>query len=176
MSESEKRTEEVAVYWTNAQPVVSSFISSVVPRFQDADDILQQVAVAIVKNYDKYDKRRPFVAWAIGIARNEILMYRRKNAKGRVILDTEVIQKVSEAYEKESAGFDDMRKALDYCINQLRDRWKQVLKMRYLRELEISRVAQKLGMTHSSVYTTLHRIRVALRDCIERRLSSEEIR
>ena len=69
-----QRTEEIAVLWTNAQPAVAAYVSSIVRKFQDADDILQQVAVAIVKNYDKYDKNRSFVALAIGFAKNEILM------------------------------------------------------------------------------------------------------
>lgn len=171
-----QKAEEIAVFWTNAQPAVAAFVSSIVPKFQDADDILQQVAVAIIKSYDKYDKNRPFVAWAIGIAKNEILMYRRNHSKGRLILDTKAIERISEVYEKESAKFDDMRKALDICIKKLKGRWKHILEMRYLSELSISRIAQKLGMTHSSVYTALHRIRLALRECINRQISSAELR
>ena len=66
-----KEIEEITVLWTRAHPAVSAFISSMVPDFQDADDILQQVAVAIVQNYDRYNKERSFVSWAIGIAEYE---------------------------------------------------------------------------------------------------------
>jgi RNA polymerase sigma-70 factor (ECF subfamily) len=164
--------EEIAILWTNAQPAVAAFVSSIIPGFQDADDILQQVAVAIIKNYDKYDKDRPFVAWAIGIAKNEILMHYRKNSQGKVIFSTEAVQAISQAYEKESTKFNDMQKALDVCITKLKGRARRILEMRYISELSIPRIAQKLGMTHNAVYTTFHRIRIALRDCINRQISS----
>lgn len=62
MSDFDKHiSEEIAVLWTGAQPAVAAFVSSIIPNFQDADDILQNVAVAVIKNYDKYDKDRPFV-------------------------------------------------------------------------------------------------------------------
>jgi len=47
--------------------------------------------------------------------------------------------------------------------------------MRYVSELTIPRISQKLGMTQNAVYTTFHRIRLALRDCIGRQMSSMEV-
>ena len=176
MNNSEKHiTEEIAVLWTNAQPAVAAFVSSIVPNFQDADDILQGVAVSIIKNYDKYDKDRPFVAWAIGIAKNEALMYLRKNSRGKLIFSTRAIQAISEVHEKESVKFDAKRKALDVCIKKLKGHSRRILEMRYISEMTVPRIAQKIGMTHSAVHTTFHRIRLALRDCINRQLSSGRI-
>ena len=175
MSHSDKQVmEEIAVYWTNAQPAVSAFISSMVPKFQDAADILQQVAVTVVKNYGKYDKKHAFTGWVIGIAKNEILTHWRKHSKGKFIFDTETVEKISEAYERESGKVDDIREALDICIKKLKGRGKQILEMRYLSELSVSRIAQKLGMTHGSVYTSLHRIRLALQECIGREMLTED--
>lgn len=175
MSRSDRHImEEVAVYWTNAQPAVSAFILSIVPKFQDADDILQQVAVAVVKNYDKYDKKYAFTGWAIGIAKNEILMHWRKHSKSRFIFDTETVEKISKAHERELDKFDDVREALDICIKKLKGRGKQILEMRYLSELSVTRIAQKLGMTHGSVYTSLHRIRLVLQKCISQEMSTED--
>lgn len=171
---NEKIMEEVAVFWTNAQPVVYAFVLSVVPRFQDADDILQQVAVTVVKNYNKYDKKCSFVGWAIGIAKNEILMHRREFLKNKFMFDSELIEKIAAAHEKEPVKISNIRQALDVCINNLKGRGKQVLEMRYRSELSIARIAQKLGMTHGSVYVLLHRVRVALQACIDREMLAGE--
>lgn len=171
-----KTTEEMTILWTQTQPTITAFVSSVIPDFQDADDILQQVAVAIVKNYDKYDKTRSFVAWAIGIAKNEIQMHYRNTSRKKVIFSTKTIQAISDVYEKESVKFDDTRKALDICIKKLKGQSKYILKMRYLSEMSVPRISQKLGMNQGAIYTTLHRIRLALRDCINRQLSSGDAR
>jgi RNA polymerase sigma-70 factor (ECF subfamily) len=168
-----KETEEIAVLWTRAYPAVSAFISSIVPKFQDADDILQQVAVAVVQDYDRYDKERSFIAWAIGIARNKILMYRREKAHEQSALDAEAIRTVAEVYERDSAEFNDMRRALHTCIKKAKVRWQQILEMRYSRGLSATRIAEQLGMTQNAIFITLHRIRLALRDCIMREMSNE---
>ena len=132
-----KEVEEIAVLWTRAYPVVSAFISSMVPRFPDADDILQQVAVAVVQDYDRYDKERSFVAWAIGIARNKILMYQREKAHARSILEAAAMRAVAEVYEQDSSEFDDMRRALRTCIKKAKVRWQRILEMRYSRSLRV---------------------------------------
>jgi RNA polymerase sigma-70 factor (ECF subfamily) len=141
--------------------------------FQDADDILQQVAITVVQDYDRYDKERSFVAWAIGIARNKILMYRREKAHERLVLDAEAMGAVAQVYEHDSAEFDDMRKALHTCIKKAKARWQQILEMRYSRGLSTRRIAEQLGMTQNAIFITLHRIRLALRDCIMREMSSK---
>lgn len=175
MDESNKKAEEMAVYWTQAQPVVAAFISVLVPNFQDAADILQQVAVVIVKKFDTYDKSKSFVAWAIGIAKNEILNYRRKHSKDRHIFDTETVQRIAEVYKKEVPMLDDIKKALSVCLAKIKGRWRQIVEMRYLRELSISRIGQQLGMTNNAVFIALHRARLSLRECINRELSLKGI-
>jgi RNA polymerase sigma-70 factor (ECF subfamily) len=167
-----KETEEITVLWTKAHPAVAGFISSMVPNFQDADDILQQVAVAIVEDYDRYDKERSFVGWAIGIARNKILMYRREKAQNRPLLDEQAMGNVAQVYERESTQFDEMRRALRTCIKKAKARWQRILEMRYVQGLSAGRIAEQLGMTHNAIFITLHRIRLALRDCIRKEMAA----
>ena len=79
----DEKTHEVARLWVLAQPTVSAFIASLVRDFRDRDDVLQDVAVAVIDSFRSYDPSRPFVAWAIGIARNEVRHHlRRKGAIG----------------------------------------------------------------------------------------------
>ena len=73
---------------------------------------------------------------------------------------------------KKSHKLDELKNALDVCIKKLKGRAKRIMEMRYVSELAIPRISQKLGMTPSAVYTTFHRIRLALRDCINRQISS----
>jgi RNA polymerase sigma factor (sigma-70 family) len=74
----DKKAREVARLWTLAQPVVSSYVASLVRDFRDRDDVLQDVAVAVLDSFGNYDPARPFAAWAIGLARNQVLLYLRR--------------------------------------------------------------------------------------------------
>ncbi|MFM7867436.1 MAG: sigma factor [Planctomycetaceae bacterium] len=67
-----EHTRSVMRQWTLAQPVVSAFITSIVRDFTDRDDVLQNTAVAVLESCSRYDSDRPFLAWALGVAQNQI--------------------------------------------------------------------------------------------------------
>ena len=64
----QENTEKLARLWTESQSVVASYIFSLVRDFHLAEDILQQVAVVLVREFEKYDPSRPFLPWTMGIA------------------------------------------------------------------------------------------------------------
>jgi len=69
--------ERFTLEWTKAQPTVAGDISSLTPDFHQAEDILQRAALALIRKLDEYDREKPFVVWAIGVARLEVLKSRR---------------------------------------------------------------------------------------------------
>jgi len=170
----QKNMEELAVRWTQAQPVVAAFINSLIPSFHDAEDVLQIVAVTVAKKFLQYDRTRPFVAWAIGIAKFEILHYRRQSARGRHIFDDKMVDNIAQAYQETAGELGDLRNALRKCVREVQGRSRKLLELRYIRELKPARIARQLGMTANAVFVALHRIRIILRECIERQLATVE--
>lgn len=175
MEEPRTRSEELAAHWVQAQPLIALFIASVVSCGHDADDILQNVALVTARKFDQYDRRRPFVAWALGIARNEIFKYYKN--RQTTILSAEAIERMAQACESRPiCSLDttaDRMRALRSCIQQLKARWRTILEMYYLRDLTAARISQQLGITQSNVFVILHRVRLALRQCVEQRLRQE---
>ena len=172
--EQPSKHERLTVQWAQSQPLIAAFVSSLVPDFHDADDILQNVAVVTVRKYEQFDPERSFVAWAIGIAKNEILKHQSKQGKRHLLLDIDAVDAVTQEYAKEHSSIHDTRidlkNAVSKCMSRLKGKWQQVMEMHYLREQSPARIAQQLGMTRNNVFVTLHRIRIALRDCVNRRL------
>lgn len=176
MDQQPTRMQQMAVRWTAAQPAVAAFIASMVPDFHDSEDLLQLVAASVVAKYDDYVDTKPFVPWAIGIARLEVLNHRRKSARDRHVLNSEAMESVAAAYREMEGQWDDLKEALDACIKQSAGRSRQVLELRYLREMNPKDIAKKLSMSTNSVFVMLHRVRIALRNCIERRLDKKGVR
>lgn len=164
--------EELTLNWTKAQPVVFAFILSIEPNMQHAEDILQEVALVIVRKYDTYEKGSSFVAWAIGIARVELLRQRRKYARDRHVFDEALIQQVATLYQARSDQVFEMKSALSMCISKLPGHGQKLLRMRYSWGLEIKKIANQMGMTVNSVFVALHRIRMSLQNCIRRQLDA----
>jgi RNA polymerase sigma-70 factor (ECF subfamily) len=169
--------KKLAVFWAQSQPIVAGFIHSLVPNFQDADDILQSVAITTVEKFDQFDKNLSFSAWCIGIAKNLIMNYYSKKSGRQPILDIEAIKKVAEVYEQESQSIhdqmDSMKKALKVCLTRLQGKFRKIVEMHYMEELSASRIAQLLSLTPNNVSVMLHRVRLSLRTCVKREISRE---
>lgn len=179
MEEPHPHSEEWTPLWVQAQPVVSAFIASLIPEVNDADDILQTVALTAIRKFEVFDKNRSFVAWVIGIAKNEIHTHHRKKGKQAMSLDIKTMEHIAKVYTDDAEAVYDLRndlnKALDQCINKLKGKWRTILELHYLRELTAARISQQLGMSKNNVLVTLSRIRGALRDCVNRQLRQETV-
>ncbi len=163
-------SEQLALHWTKAQPIVAAYISSLVPDFHQAEEILHQVAVVLVRKFDQYDPDRPFVAWAIGMAKYEVLKHRRRVATDKHVFADDLLEKVGQTYGEMAGQLDDRREALALCLGEVRGRARQALELRYVDDLKPAAMASRLGMTAGAVRVLLHRVRAGLRDCIGRRL------
>ncbi len=167
----QEQTEQLARLWTESQPVVASYILSLVRDFHSAEDLLQQVAVVLVREFDKYDRGRPFLPWALGIARNVALKSRREMAKDlNRLLDTELLDQIQVGFEENMSDWTALRQALQICLQKQQQRMLEVLRWRYVFDLKPQEVAARMGVTSGAVRVMLHRARSALRECIQHRL------
>ena len=167
----QEQTERLARLWTESQPVVASYILSLVRNFHSAEDILQQVAVVLVREFEKYDPDRPFLPWALGIARNVALKSRRDMSRDvNRLLDTELLDQIQVGFEENLGAWTALRHALQLCLRKQQNRMLEVLRWRYAFDLKPQEVASRMGITSGAVRVMLHRARTALRDCIQHQL------
>ncbi|MDD9944625.1 MAG: sigma-70 family RNA polymerase sigma factor [Myxococcales bacterium] len=66
-------------------PVVRDFAIRGVGQVADADDVAQEVFVRICTRISDFDPTRDGVAWALGIARYEVMTHRRKRLRRREV-------------------------------------------------------------------------------------------
>ena len=141
-----------------------------VPDFQEAEDLLQEVAVILLRKFPEYDPQRPFVGWAIGIAKREVLMARRNHARNRLFYQADLLERLGDACEDLAPELEDRSRALRECLRTLQGRAGELLRLRYEESLKPNSIAAKVGMAVVAVRVTLSRARASLRDCIERKL------
>jgi RNA polymerase sigma-70 factor (ECF subfamily) len=165
--------QELAAHWVKAQPVVAAFIASIVRDSHRADDLLQDVARISAVKFDEYDPSRPFTSWVLGIARFEILRFRRSQGRSRIVFSDSLLENLIEDFENQSEHNDERRRALRDCLEGISGRRRIVLEMRYQRDLRPPDIAERLGITSNAVLLLLHRTRRILADCISRRLVRE---
>ena len=90
----------------------------------------------LVRKFDQYDPGRPFVAWAIGMAKYEVLKHRRRVATDKHVFADDLLEQVSQTYEEMAGQLDDRRQTLALCLGEVRGRARQALELRYVRQNE----------------------------------------
>jgi RNA polymerase sigma-70 factor (ECF subfamily) len=165
--------QRMTIEWTRAQPSVGRFVCSFLRDRAEADDVLQEVALVIVEKFDDWDPERPFVAWALGIARHVVLTHLRARYRSTKVELSDAVDLVAASYEKLEPQAELMKDSLADCLGQVSGQSRQVLALRYTDGLELKQIAERLSMTASNVGVLLHRVRSVLRKCVDQRLKSE---
>lgn len=171
-SELQKR-ERLAGLWSKTEPSVRAFIYSAIPNFADAADVVQQVALTVTRRFEEYDGRRPFVAWALWLAKSRIADHWRKAGRQRIVFSEDIMDRMAEALIEQQPERSARQVALEHCIEKLPPKSQQLLELRYAEELPVEEVARAVKSTPGSVRVLLHRVRALLADCILTRLAKE---
>lgn len=169
-SENRDKMSELTLRWGKAQTSVTAYVRSIVRNHHDAEDVIQATVTHILDHYDEYDPSRPFVAWAIGIARIRILHSRDKNQRKPLLLGDKAMEALSDAMATESEQVDQRLEALEHCIGRLSDKHQRVLEKRYRDQDSRKDIAQAMGLKENSVSVLLRRVRHVLEDCVTQRL------
>jgi RNA polymerase sigma-70 factor (ECF subfamily) len=163
---------QLAADWERARSAVFAQLLAGIGSFHDAEDVLQEVAVSVAKSYGTYDPQRPFIAWALGIARNHMLMYFRKHQRDRLVFNEHLMGIIGRHLESLAAEpTDQRREALHKCLHQLDPPRRRLVEMRYSSGLSIVEIAESLEKSVAAVKGSLHRIRKVLERCVEIRTS-----
>ena len=171
MSDSDS-VQQMTIEWTRAQPSVARFVSSFLHDRGEADDALQDVALVIVERFEDWDPKRPFVGWALGIARRVVMTHLRLKYRDRQIQFSGAVDQVAESFERLEPQAELMKDLLADCLRQVRGHSRQAPALRYTEGFELTQIAERLAMTASNVGILLYRTRAALRKCIDGRLKA----
>lgn len=166
---------DFAVLWATAFPRVRVFVLMCVPSYHDAEDVIQETAVAAATDFGLYDRDRSFMSWVLGIARKRVLRHWRGKGRARQILfDEETLLRVEDEFAKIDLSPDPRHDALEACLGRLTERSRRLIEHRYVQGLDVEQVAGRMGLTVKSAYSQLYRVRQLLGECVRRRLRARE--
>jgi RNA polymerase sigma-70 factor, ECF subfamily len=157
--------------WSDAHPIVSQYVASLVRDPWAVRDILQNTSLALLRKFPEYDNSRPFLPWAMGVAKFEILGHQRDTARNRMICDSKFLEQYTQAWAEVAPRVTDEAAALRHCIRELDGRPRTIVKLRYAENKTSEVIANELGLSDANVRTILKRTREALRRCIESQLA-----
>lgn len=150
------------------------YVLMLLPNPAEAEEVVQNVSVILWRRFDDFRLEGDFFRWACGIARNEVFKYRQRQQRWGPSLSQEFLESVAEAASSVAESADRRRDALQECLEELQPHHRQLLTQRYLEQVSTDRLAEISGKSVEAVRRMLHRIRLALLKCIERKLLADE--
>ncbi len=159
--------------WTIAQPMVANYVHALIRDHATAQDVLQETALVIFRRFAEYDESRPFVGWALGIAKFQVLGQRRDVMRCPVVFDDEVLAGFTENWASLAPTEPDDSELVRQCLGKLAAHARRLVQMRYFDDLNASEIAERLGMASAAVRVALQRVREQLRTCVEQQLKLE---
>jgi RNA polymerase sigma-70 factor (ECF subfamily) len=164
--------EDRARLWEIHRTALRAYILSAVRDLHEAEDILQDVSIVVLRHFEDFRPGSSFGAWAREIARR-CLLDRAKKLKHRLLtLEPETLMALESAADRvEQDGLATrLRQSLRRCLENLGTTGKRIVELRYGKGLPLERAAELLGKSVQATYSTLKRTKQWLRRCSERRL------
>lgn len=152
------------------QTLLRAYLLTATGDLHEAEDLLQDVSRVLWENFGEYDPARSFRAWALGIARLELLKWRQKRARRRETLSTEALEALAGVALEIGDEARNRRAHLESCLERL-ERWMaEIIRLRYLEGLSLQDVARRLDKSFASIGMALMRARRMLRECVDHKV------
>ena len=157
-------SDALASLYRTHYPAIAGHIRRRVPDKNDADDIISDVFVTMLKSLSRYRWMGiPFRIWLFRIATNQLTDWaRRKRRWAQHELDT------TEMSSNETRDTDS-REIVAIVLASLPKRVQDVLSLHYLEEMSISEISKVVRRPEGTVKSQLHEGRKLMRQRLERR-------
>ena len=157
-----------------ARPLIQAHIRSLVRDAALAEDIFQEVWIRFERTTRHGDVITHVPAWCRATARLIALESWRKQKREQPTPDPELASLIEQAYTEQddhATFWHDHTTALKHCLDTLPPRSRDLITRRYQNEQPIADIAAQLHQSLGSIKTALCRLRLALADCVRKRLT-----
>lgn len=159
------------------EPMLLAYISSIVSDRSLVEDIAQQTLLIAYRKIDSLDDPSAFPAWLRGIARLEAFTAMRKQGR-EVVVEPDAIQQMDEVYQQFEEQFpaeswEERFHLVEECYEKLPETLQTVCRLHYFEDRKAREIASSLTINLNAVLKRLERARIAIRDCVFRRIAGE---
>lgn len=142
---------------TEISPVIRNFLKSRLFSTDQAEDLTQEILLALHTARHTYLPDQPFENWMFGIARHKLMDHFRRilRKNSHEIADDDLVTFLADPAntpEERLSG-----KELLVILDRLPTRQRQVIVMTKMEGFSVAETAQKMDMSETAVKVTVHR-------------------
>jgi RNA polymerase sigma-70 factor (TIGR02943 family) len=155
-----------------------------------AEDIVQDTFLSALKSFDSFENRSKPKTWLFTILNNKIKDYYRKASRSFESIDSVAesdsihaaysifdennnwnVSQFGADWGEEQHLLDNPRfnEMMENCMNTLPDNWKLALTAKFVLDKKASEICQELNITSSNYWQMIHRAKLLLKKCIDKK-------
>jgi RNA polymerase sigma-70 factor (ECF subfamily) len=149
------------------------YITQLLGRTADADDVLQEVNRVLWEKYAEFTPGTNLAAWAYKVAYFEVLRFRKAKGRDRLRFGDETLAilaaEAAPMAEQENAR----QAALTGCMEKLTAEDRVLIQRRHLDGVDVKDLASGTSRSEKAVYRALARVRGLLLNCVRKTLAAK---
>jgi RNA polymerase sigma-70 factor (ECF subfamily) len=139
---------------------------------QSAEDATQEAVLRAFSQLNSLDNPQAVSGWLVRIVQNVARDMRKKHAPvlaSNMPDGDKILEPVVATHDVDQSEADEERSALRKAVAKLSPEQSAVVTMRYMEELDVVQIAERLGKNPNAVAALLHRARSALKKVMSRK-------
>jgi RNA polymerase sigma-70 factor (ECF subfamily) len=154
------------------QKRIYGLILSLVPNGPDADDIMQDACAVMWQKFDTFEPGTNFPAWALRIARYQVMTYYNRSRRARARLSDESLDAIADTLAEARIDKAERVEVLNLCLSKLSDGNREMIRQRYTQDKTVDAISEDTGRSIHAVYKALNRTHEALLRCMRTNLNA----
>ena len=171
--DSHQRYESFTRLFLRNEETVRAFVRAMMTSDAPVDDVVQEVAVVAWRKFSDLKDGEDFGLWVCVIARYEVLKWRRKHARDRLVFSKNTLDLLTTAELENVEQRERERSALDCCLRKLSDSERVLVLSVHRPGSSVVRIAQETGQEAKRLYRQTQKLRLALLNCVKMQLTEE---
>ena len=152
-----------------------AYIFAVVKNREDTEDLFQSVCLVLWRKFELFQPGSSFFSWARQTAKLMVCNFLRHKRNLSTYASEDLLDALAETVsEAQGDGVELHVAALRRCKEKLIAADEELLQLRYVEDLGIREIADRLRRLQPSVCRSLNRIRRWLLECIQMELARQE--
>lgn len=157
---------------------------------ETAEDLVQDTFMAAFISFDKFQNKSNPKTYLFSILNNKIIDHYRKKSTIEKNIEPQAIQFTNSLFDSNEKWtsneynpiWDNEKHLLDnpefndlikFCLGDLPEKWRIAISSKYLAEKSTEEICQELELTTTNYWQIIHRAKLLLKKCIEKRWKHE---
>jgi RNA polymerase sigma-70 factor (ECF subfamily) len=162
-------------FYRSCSPKILSYLSRKLPRYEDAQELTNDVFLDAIDSLSMLKKKDCVMAWLYRIAHNKTVdFYRRRKIKSVLLSQIPFLQIVANEINNPEFQFekDKIRNSIEAVLYGLSAKYRKILTLRYEEKIPVKELAQIFNLSFKATESLIFRARQSFKLAYARSASS----